>query len=1166
MLLVIFLPLLIAIIIIAAVKIKKKPLKIIGIVVPAIFSAGILIYAIQDLLFMIDLYSTDDTDSSPQFVAQVEGMTDNEDGTFTYDDGEVSLTFEEISPDEMENDIAEAAAVVQSSSDEVKNDTAKAPSVLKGEGSGNEWTAVSDDKGEPKTVYVNSGNTTVHVTVNNYPKDSGKEYAASIAAALVTDKKPYSEKKEENKYRTDSSSFYIEEANCLLYYPAQLTSFSKKGDSYIFSDKKSSASLKVTLSPNNYTSMAEVEGFIKNTENNLVLAYGPNWLTSEIRKSEKVFYGYSGFGSKYIVEAELIYPENACKIYDDLREHIKCCFVGDGIWKSKAASEGYSKDRSTVYSDKFSREIAAYYSKEYSVILLYPELFSQVEKEDGMVIFKDPVTGAQITFLADSDCLSLADWPTAYGFDESYIDGERRVKASYLDGGSYAVMYLTDNANVCAILNYPKKYGWVYEEFEQEFTIVTSSSEIRNVEMQTVFIEEYGALITMPLQFTETSFYDGVIRYEDALNGMEMAVSFDYLTSETERKNLFACFNVVADDDNIFVGDSYVRWLSNQGFFYGARGKDMKVLMQIDSPNVERAYESTLSMFSVEFVTEESKEETKAQALAKEVVKIETEAETEIETETETETETKTEIKTENMSDPPETLQPNKVLIYNSDADYKYAITDGDTWYRIKNEGNGTGKGVYDEHKVIVSTIVKILKYNNYDIDHYGSIFTQTTMEYYDEEYMLDKLVYDVDFFMELSYNSEPRRSSDLGEEIPSVLELLCLSLGIEKPDYVRDKGDTIVQTTVPADDDEESERTYELPAYDGWKYDVSELEGVWHFDPTIKPDIDYSELGVFDNYDDYEDIDYEIIMSDFYIEIDGNGNWCFFQRKPGDVNTAELDRGTFSETTNTNLSFYADSTIFDDTSYTVLYYDTEGVIYWDGVGFKRDKTIQTNNKPSNKNDENSYWNPELDQKRISFFEGTWYNASAKTFIEIDGDGNWSSYERKSVKSNAAETDHGTFVYSKNEEKTYYAKSAVNGSVRFKMVDFEPEVFLWDGVAFYQNEPANMGNEYYGWNAELYQRYISELEGTWYYDLYEGGDVLDPHTYIVIDGDGNWRYFKRESDDSVSEEVDHGILTYADYGSSYCAISTKSPGMQYFVHETSDDILAWGDEGAFWLD
>ncbi|MGN0609071.1 MAG: hypothetical protein ACI4J6_07680 [Oscillospiraceae bacterium] len=702
-----FLPISVAGIILSALKIKKKPLKITGIVVSSIVTAILLFLAILVIVFWFDDDLYDDTDPSSQFVAQVEGMTDNEDGTFTYDDGEISLTFEEIPSDEMENDIAEAASVEKSSSDETPKDNAEAASVVKGESCGNEWTVVSDDKGVPKIVYVNSGDTSVSVTVNNFPNDRGKEYAASVAAALVTDKKPYSENKNESKYRTDSSSFYIEEANCLLYYPAQLTSFSKKGDSYIFSDKKSSAALKVTLSPNNYTSMAEVEGFIKNTENNLVLAYGPNWFTSEIRKSEKVFFGYSGFGSKYIVEAELTYPTKNSEIFDDLRGLIKCCFVGDGIWKSKASSEGYSKDRSTAYSEKFSREIAAYYSKEYGVILLYPEIFSQVEKEDGMVIFKDPVTGAQITFLADPDCLSLADWPAAYGFDESYIDGERRVKASYLDGGSYAVMYLTDNENVCAILNYPTEYAWVYEEFEQEFTIVTSGSEIRNVEMQTVFIEEYGALITMPLQFTETSFYDGVIRYEDALNGMEMAVSFDYLTSETERKNLFACFNVVADDDNIFVGDSYVRWLSNQGFFYGARGKDMKVLMQIDSPNVERAYESTLSMFSVEFVTKESKEETKAQTLAKEAAGIEA------------------------MSDPPEaTVQPNKVLIYESDEDYAYAITEYEAWHKIekdyikyKVETTGDepdGFVYYDEWENTVVNILKILKYNNYDIDYYA--------------------------------------------------------------------------------------------------------------------------------------------------------------------------------------------------------------------------------------------------------------------------------------------------------------------------------------------------------------------------------------------------------------------------------------------------------------
>ncbi len=810
-----FLPISVAGIILSALKIKNKPLKIAGIVVSSIVTAILLLLAIMVIGFWFDDDSYEDTDAGSQFVAQVENMTDNEDGTFTYDDGEISLTFEEISPEEMENKIAEAAAVVQSSSDEVKNDIAEAPSVLKGESSGNEWTVVSDEEDVPKTVYVNSGNTTVSVTVNNYPKDSGKEYTASVAAALVTDNKPYSENKSENKYRTDSASFYIEEAHCLLYYPAQLSYYSDKDGSYIFRDKKSSASLKVTLSPNNYTSMAEVEGFIKNTENNLVLAYGPNWFTSESKKDGKVTFGYSGFGSEFIVDADLTYPENISGIYEDLTKLIKCRFVGDGIWKSKPSKVGYSKDRSTVYSHKFSREIAAYYSKEYGVILLYPEIFSQINKEDGMIFFTDPVTGAQIIFFADPDYLSLDDWAQAYGFDESFIDGERRVKASFLDGGSYAVMYLTDNENVCAILNYPEEYAWVYEEFESEFTIVASDSEIRNVEMQTVFIEEYGALITMPLQFAETSFYDGVIRYEDAINGMEMTVSFDYLTSEKERKNLFACFNVVADDDNIFVGDSYVRWLSNQGFFYGARGKDMKALMQIDSSNVDRAYESTLPMFSVEFVTEESKEVTKAQTIAQEVTGIaamsdppEETSVSNAETASPSDPPDKTSVsnaETSSPSDPPDettvsgasdasAAKPNKKLLYANADDYAYATADFDYWYSYEkediemysdDEGWCNDFDCYQVHYDIVVNILKILKYNHYDIDYYGARYISADKSSYEEYAMLYQLIREINSSMYEFYDTEYAYDSDLGRGKPSVLEILCLILAIDKPEYV---------------------------------------------------------------------------------------------------------------------------------------------------------------------------------------------------------------------------------------------------------------------------------------------------------------------------------------------------------------------------------------------
>lgn len=55
--------------------------------------------------------------------------------------------------------------------------------------------------------------------------------------------------------------------------------------------------------------MSEVESFIKNTENNQVLAYGANWFTSESKENGRITFDYSGFGSRYIVEAELTYPE-----------------------------------------------------------------------------------------------------------------------------------------------------------------------------------------------------------------------------------------------------------------------------------------------------------------------------------------------------------------------------------------------------------------------------------------------------------------------------------------------------------------------------------------------------------------------------------------------------------------------------------------------------------------------------------------------------------------------------------------------------------------------------------------------------------------------------------------------------------------------------------------
>ena len=444
-------------IILSALKIKKKPVKILGITLFSIVFALMFTYII--LVFIMAFRADDPYDdpdpnavsSHSQFVAAVEDMTDNGDNTYTYDDGEISLTFEKISADDMESALEEASSADNTAA--LSDNSVISGSVLHGESGGREWSAVIDAEGKPQTVYISAGDTMVSAKVNTSPNNAGAEYTASAAAVLVTDSTPYSEDANKIEYRTDSSSFYIEEANCLLYYPAQLTAFSDIGSGYIFRDEKSSAVLKVTLTPNEYTSMSEVESFIKNTENNQVLAYGANWFTSESKENGRITFDYSGFGSRYIVEAELTYPEKNCNVFGKLQGLIKCCFVGDDIWKSTASGEGYSKDKVTAYSDKFSRETAAYYSEKHGVILLYPEIFSQVDKTDEYVFFTDPVTNAEITLFGDTDRIPLSDWAQNYGFDESYIDGEHRVKAGDMNGGRYGVMYLTDTENVCAVLS-----------------------------------------------------------------------------------------------------------------------------------------------------------------------------------------------------------------------------------------------------------------------------------------------------------------------------------------------------------------------------------------------------------------------------------------------------------------------------------------------------------------------------------------------------------------------------------------------------------------------------------------------------------------------------------------------------------------------------------------
>lgn len=122
-------------------------------------------------------------------------------------------------------------------------------------------------------------------------------------------------------------------------------------------------------------------------------------------------------------------------------------------------------------------------------------------------------------------------------------------------------------------------------------------------------------------------------------------------------------------------------------------------------------------------------------------------------------------------------------------------------------------------------------------------------------------------------------------------------------------------------EDDEPDPSGDEVPDWNGrlngdsnsyWSWDsdlcqrnVSEFEGIWYYDGDLS--------------------------AESYIVIDGKGNWSLYQRAPG-AESAEMDCGTFSYSTDEASTYYADSTMYDGVSYKVFELD-EDVLVWDDEG-----------------------------------------------------------------------------------------------------------------------------------------------------------------------------------------------------------------------------------------
>ena len=210
----------------------------------------------------------------------------------------------------------------------------------------------------------------------------------------------------------------------------------------------------------------------------------------------------------------------------------------------------------------------------------------------------------------------------------------------------------------------------------------------------------------------------------------------------------------------------------------------------------------------------------------------------------------------------------------------------------------------------------------------------------------------------------------------------------------------------------------------------------------------------------------------------------------------------------------------------------------------------------------------------VGLYQGIWMSEATDQYdyIEFDADGNWQLYSDDNV------MDEGYLWYDAELDTTFlnsYQGSAIEGNPA--VLDGQ-QLYITDlGHFTYSNGMDDDGgdspwnnsltendkpNRSDSWNSELYQRNVTELEGVWYYD-----EDPSASTYIVIDGYGNWSFYQRKPGETEGTEIDYGTFSYStDEVSVYYAESAMYDGRSNRVFEMSDDILVWGDEGAYYLE
>ncbi len=311
-------------------------------------------------------------------------LTPSEGGyVYTDEEGDVTLTV---------TDPAEVRDALEAQPLSGEEDT---PSVVTGTVDGVSYIAVSTDG--KVVVYITVGDQTVKAeTAAKSGKADAKavKKAASVAGSVTTAskvKEPYERGRDD--YDHNKAAYYMDAADCLIFYPAQLTKKTAFEDqSVIFSDARSSVTCSARLERNPYADIDELDSLIRNSPNNTVLAWGDDWVTAEYIKDGIVTFSYIGLGKKYMVTAELCYPRKYSFIFDELRELISVRFLEGAKWVN-----GNRKPNPKPEYGAPPYGLQECFYPEFELFLVIPDTLREMEVQANRIVFHDDHRNSDVT-------------------------------------------------------------------------------------------------------------------------------------------------------------------------------------------------------------------------------------------------------------------------------------------------------------------------------------------------------------------------------------------------------------------------------------------------------------------------------------------------------------------------------------------------------------------------------------------------------------------------------------------------------------------------------------------------------------------------------------------------------------------------------------------------